>query len=190
MIPRNAFHVLVVILGLTLSSCATVVWDNPMVPVEQAAGDPRLPGAWKTPDNDAFIYIGKPVEGWMSFACVPADPKDGDKPFYGKAFTSRLGSRAFLNIRLLDWDPDLSGFYLIAEYRLSGRNRLAVSLADADFVKESIGKNLLSAQTEQGEDIFYISCESKVIGEFVKRSPGEKLFPGISQPESPLIRLR
>jgi hypothetical protein len=190
MLSRNTFHLFVLVLGLTLSSCTTVVWDNPIVPLEQAAGDQRLPGAWRTPDNDAFIYIGKPLDGWMSFACVPADPKEGDKPFFGKVFASRLGSRTFLNIRLLDWDPDLSGFYLIAEYRLLGRNRLAVSLADSDFVKESTGKNLLAAKTEEREDILYVSCGSEVIREFVKRSPGEKLFPGISRTESPLIRVR
>ncbi|MBN1104224.1 MAG: hypothetical protein JXL84_12475 [Deltaproteobacteria bacterium] len=190
MIPRNAFYSLVLALSLIVSSCTAVVWENPMVPVADAVGDVRLPGAWKTPDDDAFIYIGKSVEGWMSFACVPADPKEGDKPFFGKMFASRLGRRTFLNIRLLDWDPDLSGFYLIAEYRLLGGGRLAVSIADSDFVKEEIGKNLLAAETREREDIFYISCESKHIREFVKRSPRERLFPDISRPESPLIRLR
>lgn len=94
----SAFRLfLALAMGPSLCSCSVVFWDNPIAPLEESIHDPRIPGAWRIPGKDAVVYIGKPVDGWVSFAFFPDAPKGSKEPFFGKAYTSRVDGRTFLN---------------------------------------------------------------------------------------------
>jgi len=175
-----------VILPVVLFSCApSPVWENPISPIKQT--DPRLSGAWGQSDYPS-IFIGTPVDGWMSFVISDRD-KSGRKIF-GSFYVSQLEGRRFVNVKIrAPWD--LSDFYFIAEYRLDSNQNLFVAFPNHDFVKKALEDGRLSGRIEKsdsGGEILILSSDSSEIGAFIRESSKEKLFP--ESPTDVLRRIR
>lgn len=161
MLAKNLAFPILLMVFLTLTSCTAVVWENPISPVEKSEGDRRLPGAWgannpETGGNTEILWIGKPVDGWMSFAFLV----EGEKGF-GKMYVSKIDKRTFLNVRGVAENGNLSKGYLIVEYKIK-KKRLGLYYPEGNFVKHAIEvKELSGVETE--EDALAISSSSEEI---------------------------
>ena len=107
------------------------------------------------------VRIGKPVDGWMSFAFLV----EGEKGF-GKMYVSKIDKRTFLNFTIVD-DPWLSENYWFFEYEIK-KNRLYVYPFDAYEMLET-------------------SASSEEIQELIRKCPREELF---GEPSDPVIKFR
>jgi hypothetical protein len=164
------------LLTLLFTSCTAIVWQNPVYPVDGYLHDARLPGAWSTGKNET-AFIGKPVDGWMSFVYVNASA--GDQKLFGKMYVSKLNGRRFLNVKFHDPDGnrDFEDGYLVVEYRTNGK-RLWVSPVDADLVKQAVDRNQVPGMiSERDSSILVIRAESNQVREFIRNTPEKLLFP-------------
>jgi hypothetical protein len=164
------------LLPIILTSCTVIVWQNPVTPVDESTKDVLLPGAWAAGKKEV-AYIGKPVDGWMSFAYVNRSVKE--EKLFGKMYVSKLEGRSFLNVKFHDRDGnrDFEDGYLVVEYRTNGK-RLWVSPVDADLVKQAVDRNLVpGAISERDSSILVIRAESTQVREFIRNTPAELLFP-------------
>lgn len=179
--PRSVSNglkfLLLIILPIALTSCTEVWWENPLSSVEEMVSDVRLPGAWglndpKTGSPAVMLFIGKSVDGWMSFCFWLYEEGKINKSF-GKMFVSKIDRRTFLNVRL-DWgDGNLTDFYHIVEYKLHEK-KLWLYYPEGDFVKTALeGKEISGEMKEKG---FLIHSSSEEIRDFIRRSSREKLF--------------
>jgi hypothetical protein len=163
------------VLPLLLFSCApSPLWENPISRVTQT--DRRLAGAWGQ-SGHPVLFIGDPVEGWMSF--VIAGRKNSEQKIFGSFYVSDLEGRKFVNVKIYaPWN--LSDFYLIAEYRIDSKRNLFVALPNHDFLRKAIKEKRLSGRIEEsnsGGEILILSCDSSDIRAFIRGSPKESLFP-------------
>ncbi len=174
------------VLPMVLFSCApSPLWENPISPIRQT--DQRLPGAWGQL-NYPSVFIGNPVDGWMSF--VISDHDKSDRKIFGSFYVSQLEGRRFLNVKIHSpWN--LSDLYFIAEYRLDSNQNLFVALPNHDFVRKALEDGRLSGKIEKdenGAEILILSSDSSKIGAFIRESSKDKLFP--ESPSDVLRRLR
>jgi hypothetical protein len=167
---------LLTLLSIVLTSCTVIVWQNPVSPLDERAGEALLPGAWSAQKNET-VYIGKPVDGWMSFVYVNASVDE--QRLFGKMYISRLNGRSFLNVKFHDPDgnPDFENGYLIAEYRTNGK-KLWVSSVDDGLVKQAVDRNQVQGMvSERDSSILVIRAESAQVREFIRNNPAKLLFP-------------
>lgn len=175
-----------IILPVLLFSCApSPVWENPISPIKQT--DQRLSGAWGR-SNYASVFVGTPVDGWMSF--VISDRDQSGRKIFGSFYVSQVEGRRFLNVRIrAPWD--LSDLYFIAEYRLDSNQNLFVALPNHDFVRKALEERRLSGRIEKsdnGGEILILSSDSSEIGAFIRESSKQELFP--ESPADVLRRIR
>jgi hypothetical protein len=179
LIGRNPFKVAVLFFMLlpnVLTACTVIVWQNPVTPIDESAEDRLLPGAWRATPKET-VYIGKPVDGWMSVAFVNRNAKE--EKLFGKMYVSKLDGRSFLNIKCHDpeGNKDLEDGYLIAEYRTQG-NRLWFSSVDAGFIEQAVERReLIATISEKDSSVLVIVADPKETREFVRNAPTKKLFP-------------
>ena len=184
MLNKGIFSYVVLITGLFLVSCTPVVWENPIAPVEETEGDPRLPGAWGKKAEELF-WIGKPVDGWMSFAFV-SDEKNKN---FGKMYATAFLGRTFLHIRMVE-DGALSPFYYIVEYEIRGK-KLFLFLPDKEVVEKEFETKKRSQAIEKiGEALLLVHASTDELRDFIQRSPKEKLFVNLLDQPDHLIKLR
>jgi hypothetical protein len=165
-----------VLLPIILSSCTVILWQNPISEVDENTDQRLLPGAWSTGKNET-AFIGKPVEGWISFVYVNASA--GDQKLFGKMYVSKLNGRRFLNVKFHDPDGnrDFEDGYLVVEYRTNGK-RLWISPVDADLVKQAVDRNQVPGMiSERDSSILVIRAESNQVREFIRNTPEKLLFP-------------
>jgi hypothetical protein len=204
---KNLASLLVLMVLLSTSACTLVMWDNPISAVEQSKCDNRLPGAWEEVDLEKreareVLWVGKPVDGWMSFAYLQrilgsqgtsTEEKVEENRIFGKAYVSRLAGRTFLNVSTITFqngstidENEKRLPFLILEYEIA-HGRLNLYFPQEDFVKKAIESQHLRASAEESDKGLLIHCESKEIREFIRRSPREQLFPR-DMPSSDYIR--
>ncbi len=156
---RKYTLLLLTLLPIILPSCTVIVWQNPVSPLDERAGQELLPGAWSA-GKEEMVYIGKPVDGWMSFVYV--NKSADEQKLFGKMYVSRLNGRSFLNVNFHDPDgnPDFENGYLIAEYRTNGK-KLWVSSVDAGLVKQAVDRNQVQGMvSERDSSILVIRANS------------------------------
>jgi hypothetical protein len=177
--------VLILLPWLLFSCTPSPLWDNPISPVKQT--DRRLAGAWGQPGHPV-LFIGHPVDGWMSFAL--GGGKESEQKVFGRLYVSELEGRKFVNVQILTpWD--IADFYLIAEYRIEGNSLLFVALPNHDFLRKAIKDQRLSGRIEEsdsGGEILILSCDSADMKAFIRSAPKESLFP--ESPSDVLKRIR
>jgi hypothetical protein len=164
------------LLPIILMSCTVIVWQNPVAPIDGSPDDVLLPGAWAA-GKEEMVYIGKPVDGWMSFVYVNASA--GDQKLFGKMYVSTLNVRRFLNVKYHDPDGniDLEENYLIAEYRVKGK-KLWIASVEPAFVNQAVERYELSgAISERDSSILVTRAESNQVREFIRNTPEKLLFP-------------
>jgi hypothetical protein len=168
----------------TLTSCSPIFWQNPVSPIKESVRDERLPGAWafcdsRTSEKEVKLWIGKPVDGWMSFCTLLPNPFEHKLlfPFFGKMYVSRLEGRTFLNVTSLTDGENFNVFsaYFILEYKIAKRKLWLYAIDRTSLTYAIEGKELSAEGT--GEEGFLIHSSSKEIREFIKRYPKDQLFP-------------
>jgi hypothetical protein len=187
MLGKNALLCLMASI-LFLTSCApSPVWVNPVEPAEEGSVDRRLEGAWGQTDYPV-LFIGRSLEGWMSFAV--SGHGHSDEKILGKMYVSKMDGRNFLNIRIHSpWD--LQDFFVIAEYRLDRDDHLFVALPNHEFVRKALEAKKLSGRIEEnlsGSEVLVVTSESPEIRAFIHESPKQALFP--ESPSDVLKRFR
>jgi hypothetical protein len=177
------FPVLLII-SIALTSCTVVEWENPISSVEETVGDVRLPGAWglKNPETGTIrdtLFIGKPVDGWMSF-CYWMETRNEIIEGFGKMFVSKIDRRTFLNFRMVDQEGKLSNSYGIVEYEVR-KGKLQLYYPHGIYVKKARQDGWISAE-DFGNEGLLIRGSSKETREFIKNSPRGRLFRTLGQP--------
>jgi hypothetical protein len=186
-------------MSFTVTSCSIPAWENPISSVGESQADDRLPGAWEEVDLERgtrreMLWIGNPVDGWMSFAylfsySITLD-KVQDEKLFGKFYVSRLNGRTFLNVRMVGDNGSLSQAFLLIEYRID-KGRLWLYFPDAHLIKSAIDREELLGSAEGNDDGWLIHSESAQMREFIRKSGREKVFSIVTpQPPIQLRKLR
>jgi len=187
MLSRNVALCLAVSLLLLCSCAPSPLWVNPVGSGAVHSADKRLAGAWGQKDYP-LLFIGQSIDGWMSFAI--SGRENPDEKILGKMYVSKMGERNFLNIKIHSpWD--LGDFYVIAEYRLDGNDRLFVALPNHEFVRKAVGEGRLSGRVEKDfyeSEVLVVTGESSEIRTLIAESPKQTLFP--ESPSDALKRIR
>jgi|GEM_PF-3485921 len=159
------------LLLLTITSClagCAPVFLNPISDPDRAETDKRLLGRWKGTDkgntND-YMRFEATSDTQMNVSLFD-DKEPEPKPMF-RMFTSKVGSRYYMNLGFID--EDKSKGYLIARYELEGTT-LTVWLLDEDKVKAAIESGLLKGTPGVGTVDTKVTDSSQRVAQFLATS--------------------
>jgi hypothetical protein len=165
---RN-LRALLVLLTITccLSGCAPV-FLNPISEPDRAELDKRLLGRWKGTDKENkndYILFEASSNTQMNVSLFD-DKEPNPKPMF-RMFSSKVGSRYYMNLGFID--EDTSKGYLLARYELEGTT-LTVWLLDEDKVKAAIERGLLKGNPGVGTIDTKVNDSSERVVQFLAAS--------------------
>ncbi len=148
-----------------------VYWTNPISEAENAQVDERLFGTWRLESMRIYLHVGQGDGNTMRF--IGQELNGEARSLSGNMHVSRLGARAFLNIKLFDSDVQgVPEIYLIVEYEMRNRDNLIMFFPRHDYVKEAIEDKMLSGDAENGSSGgVIVRSSSHEIRAFVANSP-------------------
>ncbi len=154
-----------------LFSCVPVS-THPISDPETAKLDTGLLGIWRSADKEsqAYFHVGEEGGGLVSAVMVDHKNDGGLETATYLAHSSTLDSGTYLNVIFEEEEGDRG--YIFVKYRLTGRDRLSLSIIDGSVVENSISEGGLKGRIEEekwGASI-YITADSGSVADYVGKN--------------------